>query len=32
VMLELLDTSDVSPEELAEIRRLINRKARERGS
>src|SRR5260370_2774495 len=31
VLLELLETSDVSQNELAEIRRLINRKARERG-
>ncbi len=29
VLLELLETSDVGPEELAEIRRLIDRKARE---
>ncbi|HEV7225694.1 MAG TPA: BlaI/MecI/CopY family transcriptional regulator [Pirellulales bacterium] len=32
VLLELLETSDVSQDELAEIRRLINRKAQERGS
>jgi predicted transcriptional regulator len=32
VLLELLNTSDVSEDELTEIRRLINRKARERGS
>ncbi len=31
VLLELLNTSDVSQDELAEIRRLINRKAKERG-
>ena len=32
VLVELLNTSDVSEDELTEIRRLINRKARERGS
>jgi predicted transcriptional regulator len=31
VFVELLETSDVSHDELAEIRRLINRKAREHG-
>jgi len=31
VLLELLETSDVGPDELVEIRRLINRKVRERG-
>lgn len=30
VLLEVLETSDVGPEELAEIRRLIDRKAKER--
>lgn len=29
VMLEILETSDVDPDELKEIRRLINRKAKE---
>lgn len=32
VLLELLETSDVNPDELAEIRRLIARKQKERGS
>ena len=32
VMLELLETSDVGAKDLAEIRRLINQKAKERGS
>jgi predicted transcriptional regulator len=31
VLLELLQTADVSHDELAEIRRLINRKVKERG-
>ena len=31
VLLELLETSDVSLDELAEIRRLVNRKVKERG-
>jgi predicted transcriptional regulator len=29
LLLELLETSDVGPEELAEMRRLVNRKAKE---
>ena len=29
VMLEILETSDVDPDELKEIRRLINRRAKE---
>jgi predicted transcriptional regulator len=32
VLLELLETSDVSPQELVEIRKLINRKVKERGA
>ena len=30
VMLELLETADIDVEDIAEIRRMINRKAREK--